>query len=206
MTTFNVFVGVHPDARAATTTNAFYTTARTIIKHPLGWEKLGYTFHVFPSTTPAAATTTNFPSIHITLTPQTVLDVRFPTFKSQRLSLCNMVTRDIFINEERWNRWYDDDKSTMSLHDYRFYVINHELGHALGFDHARCPGAGMPAPIMLQQTLGLGGCTPTWFPSSPLTSPSLSAGGRRHRSRRSRTPALSRRRRRRPRSRSRPRR
>lgn len=202
MTVFTVFVGVHPDARAATTTGAFYTTARTIIKHPLGWEKLGYTFHVFPSTTTAAAA--NFPPIHIMLTPQAVLDVRFPTFKSQRLSLCNMVTRDIFINEERWNRWYDDDKSTMSLRDYRFYVINHELGHALGFDHARCPGAGMPAPIMLQQTLGLGGCTPTWFPFSP--SPSLSAGGRRRRRSRTSPAAAARRQRRRRRSRSRPRR
>ena len=180
---YAVDVSVHPAAAAAARDDDdFVSTARQIIKHPRGWESLGYTF-VFHGSPDAA-----LPRIRMTLTPQSVLDARFPDFRHQRLSLCNMTTREIFINEGRWHRWYDDDKSTMTLRDYRFYVINHELGHALGFDHARCPGAGMPAPIMLQQTLGLGGCTPTRFPVAAALPPphrprQLSAGGRRRRQR-----------------------
>ena len=182
---YAVDVSVHPAAAPARDDDDddFVTAAHNIIKHPRGWESLGYTFVLRGSSPPPPP-----PRIRIMLTPQSVLDARFPDFRHQRLSLCNMTTRDIFINEGRWHRWYDDDKSTMALRDYRFYVINHELGHALGFGHARCPRAGMPAPIMLQQTLGLGGCTPTRFPVAAALPPpqrpqQLSAGGRRRRQR-----------------------
>ena len=43
---------------------------------------------------------------------------------------------------------------------YRAYVVNHEVGHVLGLDHAHCSGAGAPAPIMQQQTRGTGACRP----------------------------------------------
>lgn len=184
---YAVDVSVHP-AAAARDDDDFVSAARQIIKHPRGWESLGYTFvfHGSPDAAPPP-----LPRIRMTLTPQSVLDARFPDFRHQRLSLCNMTTREIFINEGRWHRWYDDDKSTMTLRDYRFYVINHELGHALGFGHARCPGAGRPAPIMLQQTLGLRGCTPTRFPDAAALPPrrrprQLSAGAQRQRRRRQR--------------------
>ncbi|UOZ10663.1 DUF3152 domain-containing protein [Amycolatopsis sp. WQ 127309] len=59
----------------------------------------------------------------------------------------------IVVNLARWIRGahsFDGD-----LASYRRYAINHEVGHALGRGHVGCPGAGAPAPVMMQQTFGL---------------------------------------------------
>lgn len=63
----------------------------------------------------------------------------------------------IWLNADRWI--HGSAASKLSLIDYRQYMVTHEMGHSLGYDHAKCPGAG-PVPVMVQQTLGIGGCTP----------------------------------------------
>ena len=66
------------------------------------------------------------------------------------------------INLARWATavpHYDGDIET-----YRHYVVNHEVGHALGNGHLDCPGAGQLAPVMQQQTLGLDGCQRNAWP------------------------------------------
>lgn len=60
-----------------------------------------------------------------------------------------------------------------ALDDYRAYMINHEVGHRLGYGHQRCPRRGRPAPIMQQQTLGMHGCQ---FNPWPMRAGELYAG------------------------------
>lgn len=60
----------------------------------------------------------------------------------------------VVINESRWVRGasaFDGD-----LGAYRQYLINHEVGHGLGYyAHEACSVDGELAPIMMQQTLSL---------------------------------------------------
>lgn len=69
---------------------------------------------------------------------------------------------DVVLNALRWTQgarsWGDD------VTGYRQYLVNHELGHYLGRGHVTCRDAGQPAPVMLQQTLGLQGCAPNAWP------------------------------------------
>ncbi|MGC9667523.1 DUF3152 domain-containing protein [Planosporangium sp. 12N6] len=61
------------------------------------------------------------------------------------------------INLRRW--LHGAPGFPIDLAGYRTMVIDHEMGHFLGFDHMKCPGAGRPAPAMQTQTIDLGGCT-----------------------------------------------
>ena len=68
----------------------------------------------------------------------------------------------VVINARRWADGVESYGDALDA--YREYVVNHEVGHALGFGHVTCPGAGEPAPVMLQQTYGLDGCLPNPWP------------------------------------------
>jgi hypothetical protein len=66
------------------------------------------------------------------------------------------------INLARWETAVPDYAGDLAT--YRQYVVNHEVGHALGHGHEQCPGSGQVAPVMQQQTLGLEGCVKNAWP------------------------------------------
>jgi hypothetical protein len=73
----------------------------------------------------------------------------------------------VVINDARWVRGAVAYKGNLALS--RLYVINHEVGHALGNGHVQCPRNGALAPVMMQQTLGVttpgvGTCKPNPYP------------------------------------------
>lgn len=57
----------------------------------------------------------------------------------------------VFINEARWVRGAIPFQGDIG--SYRQYVVNHEVGHAIGYPHHEpCGGEGALAPVMMQQT------------------------------------------------------
>lgn len=94
-------------------------------------------------------------------TPETADELCAPLDTDGRLSCRN--GSDVVLNAWRWQ--FGADSYPNNVAAYRRYVVNHETGHALGYPHVECPGDGVPAPVMLQQTKGLDGCAANPWPA-----------------------------------------
>jgi len=71
-------------------------------------------------------------------------------------------SRETVLNSDRWfegSPWWDG-----TVAQYRHLLVNHEFGHVLGQRHRSCRTSGKPAPVMMQQSKGLGGCLPNPWP------------------------------------------
>lgn len=61
----------------------------------------------------------------------------------------------VYINAKNWLE--GTTQSNLTLPDYQTYVINHEVGHALGYDHLPCDEktiSNNTCPVMYQSTRG----------------------------------------------------
>jgi hypothetical protein len=66
------------------------------------------------------------------------------------------------LNVRRWRAGAPAFRGDLAL--YRRYLVNHEVGHLLGHGHRSCHRASAPAPVMMQQTKGVGACRPNGLP------------------------------------------
>lgn len=75
------------------------------------------------------------------------------------------LTGQVIINLSRWRSSVEHFvEAEVPLLAYRQMVLNHEVGHELGYGHYACPGEGEPAPVMQQQSIRLDGCEANPWP------------------------------------------
>jgi len=116
------------------------------LNDPDGWSKHGYFFEPVDENE----------NVHIRLSsPNTIKKIcGLPS----NLSCAELGGRFVYLNS---NRWFNGaSASKLSLEDYRQYMVSHEIGHILGFDHETCVCKNCKAPIMMQQTKSIGNCKP----------------------------------------------
>jgi hypothetical protein len=94
-------------------------------------------------------------------TPGTVDSYCWPLRTYGRVS-CQAGNR-VMLNAWRWAHGADAYGSDVGA--YRQYLVNHEVGHRLGHRHVGCPGKGERAPVMMQQTKGVGSCEANPWPA-----------------------------------------
>lgn len=136
--------------------DVFGSTVFDILRHEQGWQDVENVRFVSAPEAEADA-------VIRLATPDTVDELCAPLQTNGYTSCRN--GENVVINLHRWAYGTENLLAAGgSLDDYRDYVINHEIGHSLGHGHdLECLADGK-APIMMQQTLDLRGCTPNGWP------------------------------------------
>jgi hypothetical protein len=142
-------------------TTDFAKTVASVLTDERGWQGVD-SVHFVPIS-PEDATAGATVDIRVTLaTPDLTAKLCAPLDTSVQQVSCWNNGRAV-LNLQRWilgAATYGND-----LASYRDYLVNHEVGHGLGHMHAKCPATGQKAPIMVQQTKSLEGCTAWPWPS-----------------------------------------
>lgn len=92
--------------------------------------------------------------------PETVDELCYPLQTNGIYSCRN--EKNVVINMFRWLSGAQDFGTDLST--YRIYLINHEVGHYLGWGHSDCPSDKALAPVMMQQSKSTNGCVPNGWP------------------------------------------
>jgi len=125
------------------------------------WKSLKVKFVPFWSSSSNSSDGTNRreterePDVHIRLSSEKTIKKECGF---EGLSCAVLGGHNIYLNETNWTK--GSKKSGLSLQDYRKYVLTHEMCHILGYLHETCSGPNEKVSIMVQQTLGTGGCNP----------------------------------------------
>ena len=145
----------------------FINSVQSIIEHRYGWSSIYPITFKRISSYELRQRVTDSPFDHFELILMDDKDIHQNCGSSlDGLSCFNYKTRILSIRKSRW--LYGSKQSKMSLKQYRNYLINHEVGHAIGLPHNSTPiikDGKCYSPIMHQQTKGqLLGCLPTEYP------------------------------------------
>lgn len=144
---------------------AFGQTVGAVLGDGRGWQAVDRVRFVNVSVTEATAKVPASPAdLRIMLASPDTTDRLCAPLRTLGQVSCHAGGGKVVLNLRRWVLGapaYGTD-----LAAYRTYLVNHEVGHGLGHGHVSCAGQGKPAPVMHQQTYGLGGCTAWPWPSA----------------------------------------
>lgn len=135
-------------------------TVRAVLLDSRGWQKKDGIR--FVNISPEQSQAGRHVDIRITLASPGLTDRLCAPLRTLSEVSCWNAGRSV-LNLKRWR--LGDDSYGKDVDRYRVYQINHEVGHGLGHQHRSCPGKNERAPVMVQQTLSLGGCKPWPYPT-----------------------------------------
>ncbi len=144
----------------------FSAAVNRILTRRGGWDRWGFSFvSVYPDEGGASDMRKRMRQyMTLQLCSNATIRQFGPDFDGMSVADCQH--NFIRINVDRWRTGPKPAGATMSLSDYRQYVVLHEVGHVLSrcsptHHQATCAPDGR-APIMMQQTNGVGKCD--WNP------------------------------------------
>jgi ssRNA-specific RNase YbeY (16S rRNA maturation enzyme) len=134
--------------------NAAARTIQSVLNDRRSWRASGkWRFQLVSSSASA--------DLHIYITTPATTDRLCAPLLTQGEVSCQNGDR-VVLNAKRWVSGAETYGTDVT--NYRRYLVNHEVGHALGYQHTPCDGKGRLAQIMVQQTKSLDGCRPNPWP------------------------------------------
>lgn len=139
----------------------FARTVRDTLLDRRGWQTQDHVH--FVSVSPREVAAGAPVDVRVTLASPSLTDRLCAPLQTNGQVSCWDMRGQAVLNVRRWllgaSTWGDD------VVGYRRYLVNHEVGHGIGHEHVHCAGKSDRAPVMLQQTLRLEGCTPWSWPT-----------------------------------------